>query len=192
MIKKWLTRGNILNALFFAVILILLFVPAAKALLIRGLMQVGLFQPDVADSSTKNSIATDVVFHDVRGRQFHLESLKGKVVFINFWATWCPPCLAEMPAINEMHTQLKADTNIVVLAVDTDSDLKKSAAFMAKHQYNLPVYATESAIPQTMAGSSIPATVVINKKGQIVFRHDGTADYSSSKFIALLKRLSAE
>lgn len=189
-IKKWLTRKNIFNGLFFALLFLLLVSPTAKALVIEGLMKFGLFQPEVSTNAKQLSRPAEVTFMDEKGKTVVLASLNGKVVFINFWATWCPPCLAELPSINELHNQLNDNKNIVFLIVDADNNLKKSLPFMASHYYNLPVYKTVTSVPKQMMGNSIPTTVILNKKGQIVFHHEGAADYTNQKFVTYLKELS--
>lgn len=191
-LKKWITRRNLVNGLFFAFLFLLLVNPSAKALVIEGLMKLGLFQPDVSANAKQLTPPSEVNFMNEKGEMVSLSSLKGKVVFINFWATWCPPCLAELPSINELHKQLTDNKNIVFLMVDADNNLKKSSPFMAGHHYNLPVYRTVTAVPQEMMGNSIPTTVILNKQGQIAFHHEGAADYTNQKFASYLKNLLEE
>ncbi|MFD2146081.1 TlpA family protein disulfide reductase [Mucilaginibacter antarcticus] len=120
-----------------------------------------------------------------------LSTLKGKVVFINFWATWCPPCIAEMTSINDLHQQFKADQNIIFLMVDADHAFNKSVPFMEKHQYGLSVYAATSNVPASIYNGSLPTTVILDKEGRLVFHHEGAADYTNSKFINYLTMLAA-
>jgi thiol-disulfide isomerase/thioredoxin len=189
--KKWFSTGNVLNVLFFAAIIAVLFIPAAKSLLIRGLMGVGLFQPKTEQTASLLQ-AKDITFRDSNGRTINLSSLKGKVVFINFWATWCPPCLAELPSINTLYKKLSNNTNIVFLIVDADNQLGKSVPFIKNHGYNLPVFETVTNIPSEMLSGLIPTTVIINKQGLIVFKHEGVADYSSEKFAEYLQKLAGD
>lgn len=191
-VTKWFSVKNGLNALFFAAVLLLFFNPSAKAWLIRGLMQVGLFQPQVSAAALTAAPLNDITFIDANNKPISLAQLRGKVVFINFWATWCPPCIAEMPSINQLHQSMAGNNNVVFLMVDADNDLSKSLPFMERHHYTLPVFNSVTAIPQSMCGNSIPTTVVINKKGQMVFHHEGTADYSGQKFTTYLNALAAE
>jgi thiol-disulfide isomerase/thioredoxin len=86
-------------------VIVLLFVPSAK-LCYCGLMKTGLFQPEVSSSTSKPIQVKDIGFRDAKGKTVTLSALKGKVVFINFWATWCPPCMAEMPSINTLYQKL--------------------------------------------------------------------------------------
>src|SRR4051812_1290046 len=105
---------KLLNGLLIVTLIVVMFNPSAKALVIKGLMGVGFFQPDLKGAPTEvspSSAIPDVLFQDTKGKTIHLADLKGKVVFINFWATWCPPCIAEMPSINGLYEKLKNNPN---------------------------------------------------------------------------------
>jgi thiol-disulfide isomerase/thioredoxin len=191
-IKKNLTINNLLNGLFAIAMIIIIFNPSAKAILIRGLMKVGLFQPDVSQTIKVNEVSDlpEIVFENSDGETINLSDQKGKVVFINFWATWCPPCIAEMPSINDLQEKLKDNKNIVFIMVDTDHDFSRSVLFVKKHQFTFPVYQANSAIPANLLGSAIPTTVIFDKKGKMVFKHEGGADYSNAKVLTYLQQLS--
>lgn len=132
-----------------------------------------------------------LTFRDANGQLVDVSKQKGKVVIINFWATWCPPCIAEMPTINRMYLHFKANPAVLVLPVDVDGDLRTSAAFMNKNNYSLDAYAPASAIPDDLMSGAIPTTVIIDKKGKVVARHEGGADYSSAAFYQYIERLLA-
>ncbi len=154
-------------------------------------MKVGLFQPAIPSGIQSPGQLMDVRFRDENGNAVNLRSLRNKVVFINFWATWCPPCIAELPSINDLYMRLRDNRNVVFLIVDADGDFGKSRPFIAKHQYSLPLYQIDSTVPAAMLGNTIPTTVVINKHGEMVYHAEGAADYSSSRFINWLSVLSA-
>ena len=106
---------------------------------------------------------SDISFKGEDGKPVTLSSLKGKVVFINFWATWCPPCIHEMPSINELRQSFKGNDDIVFMMVDVDNKMEKSSAFMQENKYDLPVYVPVSNIPSDYLGSAIPTTVILEK-----------------------------
>lgn len=191
-INKRITWGNLVNVLFFGLIVLMLVHPPVKALLMRGLMKVGFFQPNVESNIQPTIVPGSVSFRDSSGNVVDLASLRGKVVFINFWATWCPPCLAELPSINSLYSAFRDNKNIVFLIADADNNLQKSIPFIARHNYQLPVYEQASAIPNEICCSAIPATLVIDKKGLLVFHYEGAADYKNAKFAAYLKKLIAD
>lgn len=178
------------NAIFASLLLAILFVPPVKILVIRGLMKIGLFSPDIKQTgNTAGLPAISIEYPD--GKKRELTDFKGKVVFINFWATWCPPCTAEMPAIDQLHEQLKADTNIIFLMIDADHNFGKSIPFIQKHGYGLPLAQANSYVPDNILGSALPTTVVFDKTGKMVFRHEGMADYSDDKFAKYIKQLAS-
>jgi thiol-disulfide isomerase/thioredoxin len=179
--------GFIISLIFLAVIALS---PTAKVFLMRGLIKTGLFAPSFNDQQRKNRLAPQMSYTSLDGKNFDLESLKGKVVFINFWATWCPPCIAEMPSIDALNDKIRSNPNVVFLMIDVDNELTKSEDFMKKNNYNLPIYAPVGSIPQELFKGSLPTTVVVNKKGEIVFFHEGMADYNSGKTEKLLNTLS--
>ncbi|QKJ31337.1 TlpA family protein disulfide reductase [Mucilaginibacter mali] len=187
---KFLKTSNLLNGLFFLAVLVLLFNPSAKAVMIRGLMKVGLFQPDMDMSVEKSAAVPDVIFQSTDGRKIHLSDLKGKVVFINFWATWCPPCIAEMPSINSLYQKLKNNKNIVFIIVDADRNFSKSVSFMQKNRFTMPLYQLASNVPPELVSNAIPATTILDKTGRIVFHQNGSADYSNPKILEYLNRIA--
>jgi len=183
-------KSNFINGLFIIVILVLIFNPNAKAFLIKGLMQVGFFRPAI--SNENETAAPDAIFTNTLGKTVSLSSLKGKVIFLNFWATWCPPCIAEMPGINELYKTLLKQEDIAFIMVDADGDLNTSQAFMKAHNYDLPLYAAASGTSSGLFTGTLPSTIIINKKGNIVFRETGAANYNTKQFKDFVKNLSAE
>ncbi len=198
--KKWLTKSNITTALMLIFVLAMLVSPQFKGIIIQGLMKIGLFQPSVPDKSEQESSAVlystekgrEMLFEDSEGKITNLSDLKGKVVFINFWATWCPPCIAEMPSINKLKSKFKDNPNVVFIMLDMDSDLKKSLKFMERKTYDLDVYIPASQISGDYFQGALPTTLLFNKSGKLVFKHEGGADYSNTEFEKFLEKTSSE
>jgi len=189
--KIW-TRRNIVNVIFTGLILILLFVPSAKAAVLQGLMGIGLFQPDTTAMKKSTGSAEDlsgIRFRAVSGKVIDLGDLKGKIIFINFWASWCPPCLAEMPAVNKLYEKFKSDPAYVFIFVDADGNLLKARKFMDRRKYALPVYAVASEIPEILFQGALPTTVVFDQQGRISYNASGAADYNSNKFSTFMTKL---
>lgn len=198
------TKKNILSNIFTGVLVALvaaLFLfPSFKGKVMQGLMKVGLFQPNVPTLSTEQ-VPTDfasnrepehALFENKDNEVVQLASLKGKVVFINFWATWCPPCIAEMPTIQTLYSEFKDNENVVFMMVDVDNKREKSQKFMDKRKFDLPVYTPVSSIPSSYLGGAIPTTIVINKYGRMVFKHEGMGDFSNDEFKTFITQLIAE
>lgn len=180
--------------LLLCFVLLMVFVPSAKAFMLRGLMEIGLFKPGTSAVTAEQRVApaadlSGIRFKDINGKIVDLGNLKGKVVFLNFWATWCPPCLAEMPSIQKLYTQLAADPDFVFLLVDADSKLPEAQQFMQKKKYSMPVYEVASNIPEQLFKGSLPTTIVFDKKGRISFNEEGAANYGHKKFIEFMLQL---
>ena len=113
-------------------------------------------------------------------------SLRGKVLFFNFWATSCIPCKEEMPDINNLYLHFKDSSNIAFLSIDVDGN---SAAFMKAHNYTIPVYTIDGPVPPTWFRGVLPATVVITRSGQLAVSVDGRDNYEH--YIGYLNLLRA-
>ena len=195
--QGWFTKSNSITVLLIALIIMMIVFPGIKAKVITGFMKIGFFQPDIPPAATQHvekniHPAPDVEFQAEKGFSYRLDFLKGKVVFINFWATWCPPCIAEMPGINRLYQKLNRDSSIFFIMADADGDFIKSGKFMAVHNYVLPLFRSGGSVPGDFFSGTLPTTIVINKKGEIVFHELGVANYDTKKFEDFLKRLAAE
>ncbi len=190
--NKLFTLNNALNVIYIGATLLLLFNPAAKALLIRALMTVGFFQPDVTlvNKPASPERLPVITFVNKEGNTLKFADLQGKVIFINFWATWCPPCLAEMPGIKQLYNHFKSKPKVVFITVDVDQQLGRSDEFLRKHSWDLPLYQAIGSLPPTLSSSSIPFTVIFDHSGRLVYRHEGTANYSSDRMVEFIERLS--
>src|SRR5690606_21568232 len=117
-------RKNGFSALMGIGIVIMITNPDAKAFMLRQLMLTGLFNAsiDTESSETLNTPATDFYFEDSQGNIQNTASMRGKVVFINFWASWCPPCRAEFPSIQALYSNYKDNADMFFLMINEDSD----------------------------------------------------------------------
>jgi len=193
--SKIFSFSNLSTVALVCFTLLMVFNPNAKGWLIQRLMSVGLFQLDIKESGAPenlNNISSQILFKDGSENITSLSDLKGKVVFINFWATWCPPCIAEMPSIERLYQTFKNNKNVVFIMADMDNDYKKAQAFMDKKSFSLPVYTPASSLPQNIFSGSLPTTIMINKKGEMVFNEKGAGDYGNKKVIEYLEGLSKE
>ena len=197
--KEWIKCG------IYAVIAIILYTTGYYKDVIgfaqRGLLATGLMNPDVAEMTVnrdaeqphaENIIAANpadlsLKLRDRNGTIVTLEDLKGKVIFMNFWATWCPPCIAEMPSIDQLHAEMGNEVAFVMLSLD--DDFEKAKQFDTKKGYHLPIYTLAGAIPAMYESSAIPTTFVIDAKGNLSLTHKGMADYSKPEFKKFLKSL---
>jgi len=114
-----------------------------------------------------NKPAVDFNLTDLQGRKWSLKALKGKVVVLNFWYTSCPPCLEEMPQLNEI-TRMYSPDQVVFLAL-TFNDTGKVQIFLKTHEFNYIILPGSKAIDQQYKVSGWPTSLVINKKGIVAF-----------------------
>ena len=178
--------------IIFGLLLVLLFRPNAKAWLLQQFMAVGLFKAEMTTEEALTRISTDDVafsFRDVKGNIRSTKSLEGKVVFVNFWATWCPPCRAEMPALNELYNKFKDDERLVFLFINEDNDPLKASAYLRSNGFEMPMVTSEGSLSPAIYRGTLPTTVVINKYGKMVYRHEGLAQYNTTTFVNQLKSL---
>lgn len=198
--KKIMKR--VLNIAFIGLILSLLFVPNVKAAMQEGLMKLGFFNPKLEEStlstnSQKSNPETvepanyTLNLIDQKGNKVSLKDLKGKVVFINFWATWCGPCIAEMPSIQKLHDKFKDNKDIVFVILEAEGNKTKATKFMENRKLNLPLYYPAGDFPAEFFRGSLPTTVILDKQGNIAHITEGMADYSGQDIVDFLNNVIA-
>lgn len=124
------------------------------------------------------------------GGEVKLKELKGKVLFVNLWASWCIPCAAEMPTIESLYKSVAENKDIKLLLISVDNEQERAVEFMQDENYTMPYYFPQSDLPQPLQGFSIPTTYVISKEGQIVYKKEGMADYSTDSFKKWILKLA--
>jgi thiol-disulfide isomerase/thioredoxin len=187
--------SNILTVLFVLFIAAYLYSARVKSWVIMGFMLVGFFKPNIPQVKPGEKLlqAPAMVVQSINGKTIDLQQQKGKVVFINFWATWCPPCLAEMPSVNDLYLKVKDNPDIVFLSVDVDNKLSRSSQFIQKNGYKMPVYGGRlDGLPAKFYSGIIPTTLVIDKKGDVVFNEVNRANYNDQKFADYIIGLSKQ
>jgi len=131
------------------------------------------------------------ILQDINGNKVNLNNSKGKVVFINLWATWCPPCVGEMPEIQKLYDHFKDDNNIDFFLITNDK-LQKIKPFVTKRGYSFPTYHSLSETPIPFRVRSIPTTFLISKTGKIVLKETGAANWGGKKMVKIVEQLISE
>lgn len=196
-------KKSIIQYAVFGVIVLVLYITGLHTEVIafaqRGLLATGIMNPDVsqisnASANDENSLTSklekaDLNFQimDRNGKVFSMEELKGKVIFMNFWATWCPPCIAEMPGINKLYNEMGEEVVFIMLSLDQDFEVAK--AFEQRKQYDFPIYSPVSNMPEMYNSRTIPTTYIIDAEGNLALTHKGMANYNASKFKKFLRSL---
>lgn len=199
-LRKYITKigfKHIFAAGIGAAILLAVFYYSGLYTDFRGKMQSALLWSGLYDAKittvegpvlSENDYSTS--FSRPNGQQLRLEEFKNKVLFVNVWASWCLPCVAEMPTIETLHNNVSENENIKFLLVSVDKEPERAIKFMQDKNYSIPYYFPKTDLPQPMEGYSIPTTYVISKEGQIVYKKKGMADYGSDSFKEWILKLA--
>ncbi|RAJ08313.1 thiol-disulfide isomerase/thioredoxin [Chitinophaga skermanii] len=191
--KFWqVIRKNWVTLLFLAAAITMVASPTAKAWVLQQFMKTGLFNASIEQTTTAPTPVADFDFTDEQGNVINTASLRGKVVFINFWASWCPPCRAEFPSMLALYNQFKNEPGVYFLMFNLDNNIAAAKGFLQKEQYDLPIFRTYGAIPPNVYNGSLPTTVVLDKKGMLKFHHTGFANYDGKNFQQQLANLIQE
>jgi len=129
----------------------------------------------------------------LNGRKVKLKDFKGKVIFLNFWATWCGPCKDEMPSMEALYQQFK-ENNFVFLTISVDYEgIKTVKNFIEKNHYTFPVLLDPKCETlEVFKIKGIPTTIIIDKKGRMIGKAIGPRNWKNPEFISLLKMLIEE
>ena len=151
--------------------------------------------PDAAAALTQvmPTLAPPLRFTDVQGRQLTLGDYRGHTLVVNLWATWCGPCIAEIPSFAALAPQLK-ESGVLILPISIDlTGAQVVRPFFARHGIsNLPILLNQDGSDlQVLDSNGIPVSVVINPLGQLVAHLDGAANWNTSDTIAFLRGLGA-
>ena len=119
------------------------------------------------------SAAPDFTLHTMNGPNLRLQEQRGRVVMVNFWATWCGPCRQEMPQLNRLYEKYHA-AGFVLLGVNVDDDTRKAAEVAGKLGVTFPVLLdTDKAVSKLYELSTMPSTVIIDRDGKVRYVHRG-------------------
>ena len=155
------------------------------------ILYTGIFQPDVEESVIHGNTADySMQLKTLDDERVSLSEFKDKTIFLNFWATWCPPCIAEMPNIQNLYDDIGGEDDIVFVLVSLDNDPQKAKDFVGRKEFTFPVYSAITK-PRVYDTSIVPTTYVISPKGEIMMKHQGMAKYDTESFKSFLKRVSS-
>lgn len=154
-------------------------------------------QPELSHNLTavKKSIqASEFELQDMDEETVKLSDYRGKVVLLNFWATWCPPCIREMPSMERLHQQVDAD-DFKVIAVNQMEDADEVFAFTGQLEIDPTfeiLFDTTSSVSQDYAVRGLPTTYLIDKKGKIRYRAVGGREFDHAEVVKLIENLIEE
>lgn len=120
-----------------------------------------------------------------QGQIVSLSQFKGKKVFVNLWATWCPPCREEMPGIKRLAAAVDSN-KVAFVMLSLDEEFAVAQNFARQTNLNLPIYGPASALPALFQTPGIPVTYIFNENGELIFRRNQADNYDQPRFVELL------
>ncbi len=179
------------DALFF-ILLILILIPATRVEVVAFIKRQVLFSPNVEVREDLGSLGrTDYGWPLTavkNEKAIRLKEFRGKTVFINFWATWCPPCVAEMPSIQKLYDAYRDDESVAFVLISSE-ERGKLLKFMQDKGYDYPVYQNLFKVPASLPVEQLPTTYIIAPDGKIVLKETGASDWNTDKVHQLLNSL---
>lgn len=184
-----LSKEQISNGVWILAIVLILFTPIGFHLrvMVGKLFATKADVVAVDEQKTLSDYQWRLV--DMEGNVSNFESYEGKVVLVNFWATWCPPCIAELPSLAKLHQDFG---NRVAFAFVANDEVDKVSQFLKKKGLRLPVYFETSGTPEVLVSKSIPATYILSKTGKVVVAEKGAVNWNSKATRNLLDQLLLE
>lgn len=167
----------------FVLIIGLMIYPPTKVYFIRLIS----FSPsEVTTEKQKQIKNTNWQLKGLNATSVNLKQLENKVVFVSFWATWCAPCVAEMPSMQKLYVAYKDKVTFVFV---TDENWQTVSGFYTKKGYDFPTYNQLTKAPKELESSSIPATFILDKNKKIIVEKRGPANWNSTTTKEILDRL---
>lgn len=184
------TKAGIILDFLFLVLFVAMINPPTRKTISSFVIRYTMSSPKESDKGISLANADyQWRYLDREGQTKNFADLKGKVIFLNLWATWCGPCVAEFPAINELYKAYGDKVEFVLLS---NEDLAVVETFLSKKGYTTPSYRYLDEIPQLLYSQSIPTTYIISKNGEMVVQKKGAAKWNSTSTKELLDKLIAE
>lgn len=183
-------KKNLSNILFIGFI-IFLFTPyglPVRATLIKGvsLITTRVFSMEIEEEEQLVIEDYNWQLRNLDGDKVNFSDFKGQIIVVNFWATWCPPCVAEMPSFQKLYNAY-GDKVVFLFVANDEPD--RVLDFITDKDYELPVYYQESKVPDEMNSNSLPTTYIVDVDGHVVASKVGAADWNSNKVRKLFDRL---
>jgi len=147
--------------------------------------------PTVAKVNNETMLPAEVLDIDLKGintSSTNLKNLRGKVLFLNFWGTWCPPCRTEWPTVQKLYDLRKDKLEFALIAMqDQEKDVKK---FLKDNNYSVPVYIAESPLDPKILPQAFPTTYLIGKDGRILKKEDSSMDWSKDSILEFIDNVT--
>lgn len=172
------------------VLILAMIIPGIRKPLQIFANKVFAFSPSVTSEEDRDELVDYewVLEKNNRDRK-EFSNLKGKVILVNFWATWCPPCIAEMPSFQELYSDYGDKVEFLFVSSEEHETVR---GYMNRKRFDLPAYRSLSQPPAPLSGKTLPTTFLIGKDGKIVIEKIGAADWNSENVRKTIDALLAE
>ena len=192
-------RADLGQGLFLASLAVVFFTDLRAPVLgtlQRGLLATGFWRPVLHPLAPAHRVSAATYPHDAAlftldGRPANLRRFAGKVVVLNLWASWCPPCRAEMPALQHLYSQVDT-ARVAFVMVSLDENPARARRVVQQEDYTFPVFFPATSLPKAFDTKSIPTTFILTPNGTVAVRTEGMADYDTAEFRAYLQQLAGE
>lgn len=168
-------------------------ISAASSATQWALLQSGMLDADAEADPDELRPEFDFNFtiKDLEGNRIPVESFKGKVIFLNMWATWCGPCRAEMPGIQALYSKVNSDNIVfIMLSIDPDEDLNRVKRYVTDKSFTFKAYLPAGYLTEQLHVPNIPTTFVISREGKIMKKEVGVRQYDTPEFQRFLENLA--
>ena len=187
------SKFSIASDIFFLLFILLILIPSTRVEVVSIFIRLTSLAPSEMNSEDQFIIPEDTKtwsITDMNGKQISLSILMDdKPVFINFWATWCPPCVAELPGIAELYSKYGDQVNFVLVSNESVSTV---LSFAKKRQLTELPFFQYTDVPAAFYSESIPTTFLLNKNGQVILSKKGAARWNSDQMNQIIDQLLKE
>ena len=175
--KKWYSKAF---DLLFAVLVVLLIVPSTRKEVLTYTSKVRMYLTSVEEKESGEALKGQetLVFKDSEGQKHRIGDYFDKPVFINYWATWCPPCRAEMPSLEKLYQRYGDDMHFLFIS---SQPMSKQQDFITEYGYDLPVYQLMARPGGSFSYSVLPTSMIISGDNRVVMRKEGAVNWQSKK-----------
>lgn len=181
-----------LSDVLFILLIVGLLIPSTRTPIMVFLKKLTNFAPSVSvDDDYGKLNHTDYIYtiEGQNGKIYQLKDFSDKPILLNFWATWCPPCIAEMPSIERLEQEYGERVHFIFIS---NEDQQTVQSFLYDHQYKFKSYKPLSSEPEKLSATSLPTTYIISKDGRIVVKKTGNKKWDSDGVKELLEELISD
>jgi thiol-disulfide isomerase/thioredoxin len=183
---------RITTDLIFYLLILAVLLPFSRKYVATGMNKLIMHRPAIISEASQVSLTDgdyDWSLTDLDGAPVSFSSFQDEVVFLSFWATWCPPCRAEMPNIQSLYEQYGDRIQFVLASQEAPEAISR---FMEDHGYTMPMYRLVHNPPSKLSTSSIPTTYLITPVGKISVKKTGAAKWDGKFFTTYLDKLLSQ